>query len=44
MKTYGGGGEWSTSHHSHHIPGKEPQYPLNRRLGALGTIWAFWRS
>jgi len=27
------GGEWSTSRHSHFIPGKEHQYPLNRRLG-----------
>jgi hypothetical protein len=29
------GDERSTSHHNHHIPGKEPQYPLNRRLGGL---------
>jgi len=27
------GGEWSTSRHSHLTPRKEPQYPLNRRLG-----------
>jgi len=33
------GGERSTSCHSYVIPGKEPPYPLNRRLG-WSQIWS----
>jgi hypothetical protein len=30
------GGEWSGSHPGHALPqGKDPQYPLDRRLGGL---------
>jgi hypothetical protein len=27
------GREWSTSHPNHFIPGEEPRYPLNMRVG-----------
>ena len=38
------GGEWLTAHLGCFTPGKEPQYPLNRRLVGLHTESGhFWR-